>query len=219
MDVLDARKKTGKGRKVGSTVTKRLLTGIARCGNCGSGLASAIYQRSTPSYQRYGYYYLCRVAGGGCGKLSRSGPPVDDYVQEILLSHLKTQARDVTPAKPEGPELEAAKAKLRQIESDKVEARRLRASDELSLSEFAREVRRLEDKEQEVKELASLLSVTPARAGSVAARIVREWDSYTVDMRRAEIARSMEAVVISKAGKGGAQRGRFRPELLEIVWR
>lgn len=89
----------------------------------------------------------------------------------------------------------------------------------LSLSEFAREIRRLEDKEQELKEKVSTLSVTPIRASSAASRIVREWDTYTVDMKRAEITRSLEAVVISKAGKGGAQRGQFRPELLEIVWK
>lgn len=219
VDVLDARKNTGKGRKVGSTVTKRLLTGIARCGNCGSGLVSAMYQRATPSYERYGYYYLCKVAGGGCGKLSRSGPPVDDHVEQILLGHLKKQARDVTPAKQEGPELEAAKAKLKQIQSDKIEARQLRASDELSLSEFAREIRRLEVKQQSLMETVSTLSIAPVRAGSAATRIVREWHSYTVDMKRAEIVRNIESVVVSKAGKGGAQRGLFRPELLEIVWK
>ncbi|MEV7868538.1 recombinase zinc beta ribbon domain-containing protein [Streptomyces sp. NPDC088124] len=219
VNVLDSRKNTGKGRKSGTTVTKRLLTGIARCGNCGAGLVSAMYQHGTPSYEKHGYYYLCKVATGGCGKLSRSGPPVDDHVERVLLDHLRKQTRDMTSTVKEDPELEAAKAKLKQIDSDKVEARQLRADDELSLAEFAREIRRLEVKEQELKESASALFGTPIRTGSTAARVVREWDTYTVDMKRAEITRSLEAVVISRAGKGGAQRGRFRPELLEMVWK
>lgn len=64
-----------------------------------------------------------------------------------------------------------------------------------------------------------MLSEAPVRGGSAAARIVREWGSYTVDMKRQEILKSIESVVISGAGKGGAQRGVFRPELIEIVWK
>ncbi|MFI6723641.1 recombinase family protein [Streptomyces sp. R-74717] len=219
IDALDARKNTGRGRKTGTTVTKRLLTGIARCAKCGTGLQSAMYAKGTPSYEKYGYYYLCKKASGGCGKLSRSGPPVDDYVEKVLLGNLEKQARNVQPAEEEDPELVKAKKTLEQIEADKAEARQLRADDLLSLGEFAREIRRLEDKERDTKEKASALSGTPARAGSAAGRIVREWEGYTVDMKRQEIMRSIESVVISGAGKGGAQRGVFRPELLEIVWK
>lgn len=218
IDALDARKNTGKGRKTGTTVTKRLLTGIARCAKCGTGLQSAMYRKGTVSYEKYGYYYLCRKAGGGCGKLSRSGPPVDDYVENALLDNLKKRARTVQPAEEEDPELTKAKKVLEQIAADKAEARQLRADDLLSLGEFAREIRRLEDKERETKEKVSTLSETPARAGSAAGRVVREWEGYTVDMKRQEIMRSIESVMISGAGKGGAQRGVFRPELLEIVW-
>jgi hypothetical protein len=38
-------------------------------------------------------------------------------------------------------------------------------------------------------------------------------------MKREEIMRRIDAVVIKPAGKGGAQRGAFRPELIEIVWK
>ncbi|MEV0446215.1 recombinase family protein [Streptomyces spectabilis] len=220
VDVLDAHKKKnpGKGRKTGSTVTKRLMTNIARCGLCGTGLNSGMYTRGTKSYENYGYYYYCRVPDGGCGKIARSGPPVEDYVEKILLGHLKKQAAAVTPAKEENPELDKAKKKLKQVEDDKVEARRLRANDELSLGEFAREIRRLEEKERELKETVSQLSNTPVRASSAAARILREWGRYTVDMKRTEIMKSIEAVVVKPAGKGGNQQG-FRPELIEIVWK
>lgn len=219
IEVLDARKNTGKGRKAGSTVTKRLLTGIARCARCGSGLSSGMYARTTVSYEKYGYYYYCRKADGGCGKLARSGPLVDGHVENLVLEDLKKQARDVKPVIQEAPELIRAGERLKQIDADKAEARRLRADDLLSLAEFAREMRRLEETEGRIRQEAHGLSAAAARAGTVATRIVREWENYTVDMKRAEIVRSVEAVVIKPAGKGGAQRGAFRSELIEVVWK
>lgn len=219
IDVLDARKNTGRGRRAGTTVTERLLAGIARCAKCGSGLHSAVYAKGTPSSERYGYYYVCRTANGGCGRLSRSGPPAEEYVEKAFLDNLKGQSHRAQPASDEDLELAGAKKTLEQIEADKAEARQLRADDLFSLREFAREIRRLEDKERDTREKVSALSETVVRAGTAAARIVRDWENYTVDMRRQEIRRSIEAVVISGAGKGGAQRGLFRQDLLEIVWK
>ncbi|MFB8351689.1 recombinase family protein [Streptomyces niveus] len=219
VDELDSRKNTGRGRKKGSTVTKRLLTGIARCAKCGTGLSSGTYARRTTSYEKHGHYYYCRKADGGCGSLSRSGPPVEEYVETILLGNLGQQVgNEASPGKGD-PELAKDRETLRQVEADKIEARRLRADDELSLAEFAREIRRLEQQERGVKERVATLTPAAARAGYSAARIVREWDTYTVDMKRKEITKSIEAVVISGAGKGGAQNGVFRPELIEIVWK
>ncbi|WP_432162500.1 recombinase family protein [Streptomyces tendae] len=216
---LDARKSSGNGRKKGSTVTKRLMTGIARCALCGTGLSSGTYQRGTVSYERYGFYYYCRAADGGCGKLARSGPPVEKHVENVLLDSLRTQAHDVKSAQDDGSEAAEAKETLKQIEADKAEARRLRADDLFSLAEFAREIRRLEEKEGRTREKVATLVSAPRRVGSAAARIVREWETYTVEMKRREMTRSIEAVVIKPAGKGGAQRGAFRPDLIEIVWK
>ncbi|MFE4052369.1 recombinase family protein [Streptomyces sp. YIM B13518] len=216
---LDSRKSSGKGRKKGSTVTRRLMTGIARCALCGTGLASGTYQRGTVSYERHGYYYYCRVADGGCGKIARSGPPLEAYVEKLLLDSLREQSRDMRPGVEEDPEAQRVKDTLKQIRADKAEARRLRSDGLFSLAEFAREIRRLENEEKRVGETAANVVTAPARAGAAAARIVREWETYTVEMKRQEMARSIEAVVIKPAGRGGAQPRVFRHDLIEIVWR
>ncbi|AVH58550.1 hypothetical protein C4B68_25405 [Streptomyces dengpaensis] len=140
-------------------------------------------------------------------------------MEKVLLGHLQQQTLNVSTTEAEDPELAKAKETLRQIQADKAEARRLRAEDLLSLAEFAREIKRLEAKEELTRERVSALSTTPVRASSTAMRIVRDWGNYTVDMKRQEIERSIEAVVIKPAGKGGSQRGIFRPELIEIVWK
>lgn len=216
---LDSRKNAGRGRKRGTTVTKRLLTGIVQCGRCGAALSSGVYQKGTASYEKHGYHYYCRAADGGCGGLSRSGPSLEDHVETNLLDDLRRRLDEGAPSAQENQELVAAKATLRQIGADKAEARQLRADDLLSLAEFAREMRRLEERERQTREQAALLTTASGRPASTVARVLREWESYTVDMKRREIERAIDAVVIKPAGKGGAQRGRFRPELIEIVWK
>ncbi|KKD03067.1 integrase/recombinase [Streptomyces sp. WM6386] len=216
---LDARKNPGSGRKQGTTITKRLLTGIARCARCGAALSSGVYQKGTTSYEKHGYHYYCRAADGGCGGLSRSGPPLEDHVESNLLDHLRRQLDKAPLSAAENPALATAKVTLGQIDADKAEARQLRADDLLSLAEFAREMKRLEEKERRTREQAVVLTAAPERPASTVARILREWGSCSVDRKRQEIERAIDAVVIKPAGKGGAQRGRFRPELIEIVWK
>ncbi|QNS06026.1 recombinase family protein [Streptomyces xanthii] len=221
IDELNARKQTGSGRSKGTTVTRRLLTGILQCARCGATLSSGVYQKGTASYAKHGYHYYCRAADGGCGRISRSGPPVEDHVEGQLLERLR---RQLAEAKEQGvdpaPGASTLSASLRQIEADKAEARRLRADNLLSLAEFAREIRRLEAAEQHLHEMAG---APPApmleRPSPTVGRVVRDWNCFTTDQKREELERAIETVVVKPAGKGGAQRGTFRPELIEIVWR
>ncbi|MFD4258338.1 hypothetical protein ACFWR9_12080 [Streptomyces sp. NPDC058534] len=144
---------------------------------------------------------------------------MEDHVEKVLLDVLRMQAHDVKPTQDDDPESAEAKETLKQVQADKAEARRLRADDLFSLAEFAREIRRLEEKERKTREKVATIVAAPRRAGSAAARIVREWETYTVEMKRREMTRRIEAVVIKPAGKGGAQRGAFRADLIEIVWK
>lgn len=140
-------------------------------------------------------------------------------MEKALLDHLMKQARDAKSAEAADPGSISSMGTLKRIEEDKAEARRLRADGLLSLAEFAREMCRLEKAEKVTRETVPALATPSARPRSAAARIVREWNAYTVDMKRREMGRSIEAVVVAPAGKGGAQRGIFRPDLIEIVWK
>ncbi|MFD3325834.1 recombinase family protein [Streptomyces sp. NPDC058701] len=218
-DVLKARKTEGRGRKKGTTVSKRMLTRIARCGECGRGMFSAIYTRGTKSYEIHGYYYLCRKAEGGCGGVSRSGPPVELHVELVLLEHLTILAKDSKPGQSlDDPELIKARQELAQVEADMAEARQLRDAGEFSLAEFVREIRRLEGRRDELSgKVATLNAVGPQTGASAAERIVREWGTYTTPMKRAVVERFIEAVVIKKQPRGGNHA--FRPDLIEIIWK
>jgi DNA invertase Pin-like site-specific DNA recombinase len=218
-DVLKARKTEGRGRKKGSTVTKRMLTSIARCGECGRGMFSAIYTRGTVSYEKYGYFYLCRKPEGGCGSVSRSGPPVEEHVERVLLAHLANLSKDSRPGQAQDdPELIKARRDLAQVEADMAEARQLREAGEFPLGEFVREIKRLEGKRDELSvKVAGLNAMGPQTGASAAERIIREWETYTAPMKRAVIQRFIEAVVIRKQPRGGKHA--FRPDLIEIFWK
>ncbi|GAB2805417.1 hypothetical protein GCM10027073_42470 [Streptomyces chlorus] len=67
--------------------------------------------------------------------------------------------------------------------------------------------------------MAAGLTAAPTRTGTAAARSVREGETHTVKMKRRELTRIIEAMVIRPAGKGGAQRGAFRADLLGTIWK
>ncbi len=219
LDILRSRKAKGRGRKKGSTVTLRKLTGTARCGDCANGMGSSKYASDTPSYEKWGHYYLCRKADGGCGGVSRCGPPVEDLVDALLLARLQKAAAGSRPQEAkDDPELVKARVALAEVEADMAEARKLRESGAFPLGEFVREISRLETKRNDLSASVTTMNVLGPQTGvSAAERILREWDTYTVPMQRTVIHRFIEAVVIKKQGKGGDHD--FRPDLIEVIWK
>ncbi|MEV6107580.1 zinc ribbon domain-containing protein [Streptomyces sp. NPDC051940] len=67
------------------TRIRHLLSGIARCGLCGNRLRPNPYIVGSPSALKYGHRYQCRASDGGCGGISRVGPPVDELVEAAFL--------------------------------------------------------------------------------------------------------------------------------------
>ncbi|HEY3953442.1 MAG TPA: recombinase family protein [Streptosporangiaceae bacterium] len=58
---------------------KYLLSGIARCGECGSRLYGKVQTDDTI------HRCLCIKREGGCGGIKRAGPPLDDLVETLFL--------------------------------------------------------------------------------------------------------------------------------------
>ncbi|WP_063749887.1 recombinase family protein [Streptomyces sp. C] len=218
-DVLKSRAISGRGRKKGSTVTKRLLTRIARCGECGGGMLTMMYTRGTTSYERHGFFYTCLKSAGGCGGVSRSGPPVEEFVEAALLAYLRRMAKALRSGTSEiNPALVKARAELDQVKAEIAEARQLRESGEFPLKEFVREIKRLDDRRDALEIEVATLNVSGMESSTTAAeRIAREWETYTTPMKRAAIERFIEAVVIKKQPRGGNHA--FRPDLIDVIWK
>ncbi|WP_371671257.1 recombinase family protein [Streptomyces sp. NBC_00289] len=218
-DVLKSRAMKGRGRKKGTTVTKRLLTRLARCGECGGGMQSMMYTRGTVSFDRYGFFYACLKAAGGCGGVSRSGPPVEEHVEGLLLGHLRRMSKALRSGTSEiNPALVKARVDLDQVKAEIAEARQLRESGEFPLKEFVREIKRLDDRRDVLEIEVATLNVSGLESSTTAAeRIIREWGTYTTPMKRAAIERFIEAVVIKKQPRGGNHA--FRSDLIDVIWK
>jgi hypothetical protein len=61
---------------------------------------------------------------------------------------------------------------------------------------------------------ARTLTAAKVRRQQDAPSLLKEWKSYTIDMKRDRLQRDISAVVINRSGKGF----RFNPALIEIVW-
>lgn len=112
-----ATKLAGKGGQKARSEAQRsyLLSGILRCYLC----HGPLYGNARADL---GHFYACKVRGGaggkaGCGKVTCSGPPVDDVVTEWAKKRMLTTAAAV---KAEGPwpregELEEAKRQMGEL--------------------------------------------------------------------------------------------------------
>lgn len=70
----------------GRNTRVHLLSGIARCGECGA----VMYGGATQG----GHMYRCSVVRGGCGAVSRRGAPVDELVVSVALGKWEAESAD-----------------------------------------------------------------------------------------------------------------------------
>ncbi|WP_084265681.1 recombinase family protein [Actinomadura macra] len=196
-----------------------LLSAIARCGVvlddgtlCHRPLRAG--QVTNADYHRY----LCKApAIGGCGRLTRRGDVVDEFVTEAVLAKLEertTGPTDVGPWLGER-ELEMKQEQMREL--------RLRfAKHTISNTLFFTEVERLEPEIQQLRADQERFNLTAQRAAQDLTAIRRRWYSETdedrldLSQKRGYIREALHAVIVHPAGKG---RRPFNPDLLELVWR
>lgn len=76
---LEDRHKKRKNPEFTRLHAKYLLSGIARCGECGTKLYGK------PRYEQNTYQYWCIKIEGGCGSIGRIGPPLDALVESLFL--------------------------------------------------------------------------------------------------------------------------------------
>lgn len=75
-----------------SLARKYLLSGIARCGLCKTKIRGQINQRWKPGSKAARFTYQCSVVNGGCGKVGRTGEPVDRLVAQLVLEEQRARA-------------------------------------------------------------------------------------------------------------------------------
>jgi DNA invertase Pin-like site-specific DNA recombinase len=197
-----------------------LLGGILRCGRIlpdGTMCGARLRADQLPSGN--GHRYTCRpTSDGGCGRLSRQGKKIDEFVSEAVLA--KLEERNVSARTDIGPwirqqELDDKEEQLRELRARFAQRR-------ISNSLFFDEVERLEPEIAELRADRERHSLAAQQASVDISDIRRRWYSETDDDRldisqkRAYIRTALHTVIVHPAGSGNKP---FDPDLLEPIWR
>ncbi|WP_421109081.1 recombinase family protein [Streptomyces sp. NEAU-S77] len=205
-----------------STAVKYLLSGWARCGKCTAAVWFNPYDKDKPAYEKYGFRYACLTTQGGCGGVSRVGPPCDDHVRDVYLEHVRRTVGNAVPI-----EDEQAAADDDQAERDN--KRLLEIAGEIDLANERRREKRIsvasaldtiEDLEAERAQIKRKQRKEAARQAKEAAKttgpdLLKEWKSLTISEKRARMKEEIRTVIIHPVGRGK----RFDPDFIEVVWR
>ncbi|RSO03644.1 hypothetical protein DMH26_11740 [Streptomyces sp. WAC 05379] len=189
-----------------------LLTGLVRCGRplvdgelCGAPLHGHPTKAS--------YEYRCRAAlDGGCGRLSRQGPAVDELITEYALTRLEQQgalgAHTVLPW-PGMQELETARHRKATVQ-EQWYAGEMTDSDYFS---------QLTTEETQIKRLFNerrVWAVEHHPAAQERVDVRPHWTGLNMSAKRQTLFRLLESVVIRPGTKGSH---RFEPATVVPVWR
>jgi site-specific DNA recombinase len=191
----------------GQGVARRYaLTGILRCGLCGSGLKS----NRGAELQRF----ACRPEPGGpqCGGILVRYAPAEEHITELVLARIEQQARlrEDAPSRDPSDDLRAQIA----VQEARLEALAEAYADEgdaLEMRRAGQMIRaRIADLRSQITETAQTRRLTESSA------VRAEWPSYDIEQRRA-----VYLEVLDRIDVGSARRGlnRFDPARLTVVWR
>jgi site-specific DNA recombinase len=207
---------TGTRAAPGRNSRHYLLTGICRCGECGSRMrglsnASRPHQdtRNVPAF----VYGCPSRAVGGCGGVTRNGPEVDAHVREAVFAKIELETSGAVAELPpwdRQADYDRVTADIAELTAAwKAQPKRISSARYFALLPDleAAEKRLLADRARH----AAAVEAAKARP----ANIRTEWPDYPLARQRAIVEEHLSAVVIHKAARKGA---RFDPDLLELVW-
>ncbi|MCF3960397.1 recombinase family protein [Streptomyces fuscigenes] len=195
---------------------KYLMSGIARCGLCKTKIRGQINQRWTPESKAAKYTYQCSVVNGGCGKVGRTGEPVDRLIAQLVLEEQRARAAvTAVPAEerwPDESELEQVTQDIAQL----VEAERSKQITVATLLQLLPAKERLRD-ELKLRRARFYKEQKQAEAkGDTANLTVDEFFTLPIERQQEIVLHSLSAVIIHPAGRG---KRKFDPSLIEPVWR
>lgn len=187
---------------------KYLLSGIARCGECGTRLYGKLQTGDST------YRYMCVKREGGCGGVKRVGPPLDDLVETLFLEGTRIALGAVEHDDVDDTMFDARITELREEIKD-VMARRKSAHPQRISTAIAMDL--IAELEEEIADLtykARALTAEKMQRQNSAPELLKEWASYSNDMKRERLRRDITAVVVNRTRPGA----RFDPDCIEIVW-
>ncbi len=185
---------------------KHLLSGLVRCGRCGTKMVA-----STNPRRGQVLIYACKPAShnGGCGRMSVSGILLEELVTELVLRYLSDRhvAHEIQPWTGEA-DLTAATTRVSELMA-------AFAVGDLSSETVFPVVTKLEHEANRLRtERAAWLRDQMLRANQPT-NVAESWPTLALDERQAVVRRALQSVVVKPAEKKGC---RFDPSRVEVVW-
>ncbi|MDO0912098.1 recombinase family protein [Streptomyces sp. DT2A-34] len=196
------------------TAVKYFLSGIARCGKCLSPMWSNPYEPGTSSYEKWGFRYACLVSQGGCGGVTRCGPPCDDLVESAFLLGTRQGLGDAIEQAAEEIDEKVHDDRLSEIAAEMSDVKRRRSEKRISMGESLDAIEELERERDELLGKRGKLALQKKRKRLLSADALSDWTDLAMEEKRARLTQSIRSVIIHPIGRGK----RFDPEFIEIVW-
>jgi site-specific DNA recombinase len=188
----------------GGADVKHLLSGIARCGKCGSPLYAGV--------SRGWSVYVCKA---GKGHLGRSRDHLDAYVTTVVLERLATL--DVDDLTAEAPEAADARHEADELRGRLDDALAEFTAGSLSAGMLAKIEADLEPRIADAERRARAASPSPAVASLAGEGVDARWDALTVEQRR-EVVRLLMHMTVLPSTRPQGSKG-FDPDAVRIEWR
>lgn len=213
-DKVLARMEAAKANPGRRTPRRYLLSGLLRCGKCGTRLYSATRG------ERRRYVCMSGPDHGGCGKLTVVAPPVEELVAAAVLYRLDTPelADALTGRSNAAAESVALSDALAADREQLDELAALYASKAISTREWMAARRPIEDRASDTERRLARLARSDALTGWVGngTELGSRWAELNLTRQAAIVSAVVDHVVIGP-GKPGARQ--LDPDRVDIVWK
>ncbi|WP_371666032.1 recombinase family protein [Streptomyces sp. NBC_01241] len=177
----------------GHNTVRSILSGILRCGVCGTRMVAANSSRKYPKYR-------CAKDAGGCGNITISRKHSEDAVRG-LVSDVLMAATAQKETEEVGPKWEKA-AELAALEKEFAEFHQLWKADKIKTTSYILGREKLEGEIDQLRGERAVALARPTKPPSLEV-IKGGWDKLSIERQREVILSVLSAVMVS-TGKGTA---------------
>lgn len=204
-ETINGRRQANRTKTGRQNTVRSILSGILRCGECGTRMVAANSSQKYPKYR-------CAKDAGGCGNITISRPHSEDAVRG-LVSDVLLAASAQKETEAESPKWEKAE-ELAELEAEFEELQRMWKSNEIKTTTYVVAREKLEGELDQLRGERAVALARPVKAPSVEV-IKNGWEKLSIERQREVILSVLSAVMVAK-GKGynkggGIDHGRLTP--------
>lgn len=195
-EVIEGAGQANRAKGPGHNTIRSILSGILRCGECGTRMVAANSSRKYPKYR-------CARDAGGCGNVSISRKPAEDAVRG-LVSDVLMAATAQKETEEVGPKWEKG-AELKSLEKEFAELHQLWKEDKIKTVSYVMGREKLETEIDQLRGERAVALARPTKAPTMEV-IKGGWDKLSIERQREVILSVLSAVMVAtrKGTAGGA---------------